>query len=217
MKRVLLSVAFMLSAAFAVATPSIGAEGGHSVLEGGANIVTKFISREYGGELDDDSTAKRLQGFQVDTRLFQGEHWVFVTETAYSQGSRNSLKTWVFDTAAKAVAYKQVTPHAKLFIAPTMGIVTSRVRTETDRNKRETELSWGGEAGAEFSQGRLSLLLSGSYRSIEELSDGMAVDGVVNIALSSKVFLTAGIGYDWGPHAVRFQTGIGLRPNGFRD
>lgn len=216
MKRVLLSVAFMLSAAFAVSTPS-AAEGGHSVLEGGANLVTKFISREYGGELAGDSTARRLQGFQVDTRLFQGENWVFVTETAYSQGVRRGRKTWVFDTAAKAVAYTRINPYTQLFIAPTMGIVTSRVRRPTDDYKRETELSWGGQAGAEFSQGRLSLLLSGSYRSLEELSDGMAIDGSVNIALSDKVFLTAGIGYDWGPHAVRFETGIGLRPNGFRN
>ena len=215
MKRVLLSVAFLLSAAFAVATPSHGAEGGHSVFEGGANLVTKFISREYGGDVAAISAAGRLQGFQVDTRLFQGEHWAFVTETAYSQGSRDNLKTWVFDMAAKAVAYKQISPHAKLFAAPTMGLVTSRVRTLSDPKVRATELSWGGEAGAEFSQGRLSLLLSGSYRSLEELSNGMAMDAKVNIGLSDKVFLTAGVGYDWGPHAVRFETGIGLRPFGF--
>ena len=207
MKRVLLSVAFVLSAAFAVATPSHGAEGGHSVFEEGANLVTKFISREYGGDVADISAAGRLQGFQVDTRLFQGEHWAFVTETAYSQGSRNRLKTWVFDMAAKAVAYKQINPHTKLFAAPTVGLVSSRVRA--------TELSWGGAAGAEFSQGRLSLLLSGSYRSLEELGVGMAMDANVNIALSDKVFLTAGVGYDWAPHAVRFETGIGLRPFGF--
>lgn len=214
MKRVLLSVAFMLSAAFAVATPSHGAEGGHSVFEDGANLVTKFISRAYGGDLADRSAANRLQGFQIDTRLFQGGHWAFVTETAYSQGTRRGLKTWVFDMAAKAVAYKQVNPHTKLFAAPGVGLITARNRTPGDPKVRATELSWGGEAGAEFSHGRLSLLLSGSYRSIQEFGTGMAMDAKVNIGLSDKVFLTAGVGYDWGPHAVRFETGIGLRPFG---
>ena len=213
MKRVLLSLVFVLSMSFAGVYPS-AAESDHELFSGGPNFATKFISKGYGGEIRSQAYNKRFQGFQVDTRLFQVPNWVFLTETSYSRsGAGDNLKTWVFDSSAKAVLYTKVNQQIKLFVAPSMGIVSARVRNGTD-DMKGTELSWGGHTGAELSHGRLSLILTGSYRSIDEYGSGMAFNSEANVALSEKVFLTAGFGYDWASHLTNFSTGLGFRPFG---
>ncbi len=190
--------------------PSAAETGAKSML-GNRSITTKFISKEYGGEIASQSGKSRFQGFQIGANLFPGQDLDFITELTYAQvGSED--KTWVFDAQVNPTIHRSITPHIKLLAGAMLGISTAKSKQQPSVAEYEnTELIWGLNTGAELSQGRLTMLLGVNYNWMDEFGDGIEIGVDSNFSLTERISLNSSFAYEHNSDALAFGVGLNLR------
>ncbi|MGI9558387.1 MAG: hypothetical protein ACR2NQ_01795 [Thermodesulfobacteriota bacterium] len=219
MRRFILALVLIISVAFGYSAPSAAETGIHEML-GGSSVTVNYFSREYGDELAEYSREnRRMQGVQLVARVLESSRSALITETSYAQagytlGGRN-LKTWVLDTSAKFVMYKDLNDYVKFFGGPSVGLIRGTSYTAdasgNNRTKRnQAELEWGLNTGFELSQGRLSWTVLGAWNFADEFGNGAEIDNTFNFRVSDKWFISTGLGYDWNSEAVKFASGVGM-------
>ena len=212
MKKFILLLVVALAAVFAGVFPSTAQTDADGII-GSRYITTKFISKEYGGEIARYSRNRRFQGLQVDANLLPLQNLDFIAELSYAQ-SGSEDKAWVFDALINPVAYKSVNPHIKLLAGAMLGISRANVNipSGTPSEYKNTELIWGLNTGAELSQGRLSMLVGVGYEWMDEFGNGIEAGVKSNFRFAEKFFLNGSIAYEHNSDALAFALGITLRP-----
>ncbi|WP_462136999.1 hypothetical protein [Candidatus Mycalebacterium sp.] len=210
MKRFILSSLVVGLAVVSVGVFPSAAETDSNGMLGSRYITTKFISKEFGGDIARHSLNRRFQGIQIDTSFFPQSNMDFITELSYAQvGSQD--KAWVFDALVNPTVYKSVNPHIKLLAGATFGISTTKVKQLSSVTEySNTELVWGLNTGAELSQGRFTALLGIDYNWMDEFGDGIEVGIDSNFSLTEKVSLNSSFAYEHNSDALAFGIGLSL-------